>query len=92
MLTCAIPECQAQERFLRSGTLHLVDVPRDARRDAKKMIWLCPVCSVNYTVQGWREPGQQIRPRQHTILPTLDEIISARISMLIPRPRDPWAA
>ncbi len=88
MLTCAIPECQAQEHFLRSGTLHLLDVPQENRNRStlKKMVWLCTRCSATYVVQSWREPGQQIRLRPRTTLPTLEDIISARVAAFVPKP------
>ena len=63
MLTCAIPQCGAQESSLRSGTLHLVDVVRRNGTTGKKMAWLCRACSEKFTVQTWRQPGQQIRVR-----------------------------
>ena len=77
MLECAIPNCCAQERALRSGTLHLADVVRDDGRIAKKMIWLCAGCTLLYSVQTWRPPGEQIRLRVRSRFNVVD-ILSAR--------------
>lgn len=63
MLECAIPQCEGREKFLRSGTLHLIDCNRGDGVIGKKMIWLCARCTQEYTVQTWRPVGEQIRPR-----------------------------
>jgi hypothetical protein len=86
MLTCAIAECGAKEHFLRSGTLHLTDVKREVGSGPplKKMIWLCPVCSVSFVVQTWREPGQQIRPRQRAFPYSPDQITSRPPAVMLP--------
>jgi hypothetical protein len=64
MLECVIPECCAQEKLLRSGALHLVDVIRDNGSSSKKMIFYARNVSLKYTVQTWRAPGEQIRLRE----------------------------
>jgi hypothetical protein len=91
MLMCAIPQCSAQERSLRSGSLHLIDVA-DARPGTgatatkKKMIWLCAACTSTHTVQSWREPGQQIRPKAHSGgLVSIDELVEEQVAAVRPR-------
>lgn len=64
MLDCAIAGCKAQELTLRSGTLHLLDVPTNDNRIVKRVVWLCSDCSDKYVVQTWRPVGQQIRLRE----------------------------
>lgn len=64
MLECAVSGCGAQEKFLRSGTLHLLDIPRDDKTVVKRMVWLCDSCSRKYMVQTWRKPGEQICQRR----------------------------
>ncbi len=64
MLECAIPECTCTENFLRSGSLHLVDLIRPDGNVAKRMIWLCGECTSRYAVQTWRPAGEQIRFRE----------------------------
>ena len=85
MLECAIPECRGRERFLRSGTLHLVDVVREDGSIAKRMIWLCDGCTSRYVVQTWRPPGEQIRPRMQSTF-SLADILPARAPRFEPQP------
>ncbi len=85
MLECAIPGCCVREKFLRSGTLHLVDVGREGGT-TKSMVWLCPSCSRKYAVQTWRETGQQIRLRTRKPMFTMDDITSAYTAVLMPKP------
>lgn len=86
MLECAIPDCVAREKFLRSGSLHLVDVARDGGATTKRMIWLCSGCSRKYAVQTWREPGQQIRPRNICRSFSVKEIVSVPVGGIMPKP------
>jgi len=86
MLECAIPDCDAREKFLRSGSLHLVDVARDSGSTAKRMIWLCSGCSRKYAVQTWREPGEQIRPRNTRQSFSVAEAVAARVGGIMPKP------
>jgi hypothetical protein len=86
MLTCAIPQCSGQERSLRSGSLHLIDVA-DARPSAgatatkKRMVWLCAGCTRTHTVQSWREPGEQIRRRASDArVLSFDQVAEAQLS------------
>jgi len=85
MLECAIPSCDVRETFLRSGSLHLVDVAREGGGTAKRMIWLCSDCSRMYVVQTWREAGQQIRPRGTCRLFSLNEVVTARVDAIMPK-------
>ena len=73
MLECAIPKCCGHDKFLRSGTLHLADIVQKDGSVTQKMIWLCGECTKRYTVQTWRPPGEQIRPRiqSGSVWPTL---------------------
>lgn len=64
MLDCAMSGCDAHEQTLRSGSLHLLDVPTAENRFVKRIVWLCPDCSRKYVVQTWRAPGQQIQLRE----------------------------
>jgi hypothetical protein len=85
MLECAISECCSREKFLRSGTLHLADIVRENGSVAQKMIWLCDECTQRYTVQTWRPPGEQIRPRTQPEF-SLADIIVARAPRFEPQP------
>jgi hypothetical protein len=78
MLECAIPQCEGRETFLRSGTLHLVDVKRSNEVIGKKMIWLCAGCTKRYAVQTWRPIGEQIQPRSR--IPVLEFCRRGRMS------------
>ncbi len=62
MLKCAIPGCEAEEKFLRSGTLQIVDTAKEERM-TKRMIWFCSACTPKYVVQCWRPSGEQVQPR-----------------------------
>jgi uncharacterized protein (DUF3084 family) len=85
MLECAIPECGAQERLLRTGTLHLLDVVRGDGTIANKMVWLCASCTKLFTVQTWRAPGEQIRRRKQR--PTsIKEILATGTPAMGPKP------
>ena len=70
MLECAIPKCGNREKFLRSGSLDLIESERENGRVAKEMIWLCASCTSQYTVQTWRPAGEQIRRRPPDLGPT----------------------
>lgn len=85
MLECAIPECGAQERLLRTGTLHLLDVLRGDGSVANKMIWLCESCTKLFTVQTWRAPGEQIRRRKQKPISTSKEVFSTGEAALGPK-------
>lgn len=74
MLKCAIEGCDPQEKFLRSGALHLLDVVLDDATVVKKMVWLCAICSKRYTVQTWRKPGEQICLRKPAHMFILEEV------------------
>jgi hypothetical protein len=84
VLECALPKCGAREKFLRSGTLHLVDTLRPDGTFATKIVWLCAGCSLQYTVQTWRAPGEQIRPRDRRPMLSMDDILSALVPHRIP--------
>lgn len=84
MLECAIPNCCGHDKFLRSGTLHLADIVQKDGSVAQKMIWLCDECTQRYTVQTWRPPGEQIRPRIQSSF-SLADIIVARVSSTLTR-------
>jgi hypothetical protein len=77
MLECAIPGCNAKEKFLRSGQLHLLDVANENGLIAKKMVWFCSNCSAEYTVQLWRAPGKQIRRRNASPMFDVYVVLSA---------------
>lgn len=65
-MRCANPECDAEVMFLRTGSLHIIDVPYNGE-DAgpcRRIIWLCDSCTVLLVVEPWRPPGQQLRPRR----------------------------
>ena len=86
MLECAIPKCCGREKFLRSGTLNLVDVVGEDGSVAKKMIWLCGGCTQGrYTVQTWRALGEQIRLRTQSKFDVAD-LGSVRIHRFESRP------
>jgi hypothetical protein len=77
MLECAISGCNAKEKFLRSGHLHVLDVVNANGVITKKMVWFCSNCSTEYTVQLWRMPGNQIRRRKASPLFDVCDIFSA---------------
>lgn len=64
MLKCAISGCKAQQKFLRSGSLQLLDVLTSDRQMVKRMVWFCAECTEKYVVQSWRPAGEQIRLRK----------------------------
>lgn len=85
MLKCAIPKCCSREKSLRSGTIHLADVPRNDGSASKRMIWLCDACSRRFCVQSWRPAGEQIRPRSHHAGLTLADLFPAQVAQIDPR-------
>lgn len=84
MLECAIPGCCGREKFLRSGTLHLIDMVQEDGSIAKRMVWLCAKCTPLYTVQMWRTPGEQVRPRGRTCIIDFAEILASQGPRLVP--------
>jgi hypothetical protein len=72
MLECAIPSCTARAKFLRSGSLHLIDVKREDGVATAKYIWLCAACRSRYIIQCWRPPGEQLRLRPSKVLSIAD--------------------
>lgn len=64
MLECVVAGCNANEKFLRSGSLYLMDVVAGDGRPRKKMVWLCADCSRRYMVETWRPAGEQIQARR----------------------------
>lgn len=67
-MQCAIPECETQTLYLRSGGIFAVDVLDGASRAGecqiiqRRVIWLCDPCSGAFSIETWRPPGQQVRP------------------------------
>lgn len=64
MLRCAISGCKGQEKFLRSGSLQLLDVLTGDEQVVQRMVWFCAECTEKYVVQSWRPAGEQIRDRK----------------------------
>jgi len=67
-MKCANPHCNREEKYFRSGTLHMIDCdPYESLRNCEpvrqKVVWLCESCSQKYRVQTWRPPGEQIHAR-----------------------------
>jgi hypothetical protein len=67
-MRCANPRCQVEALYFRSGSLHCIDREDSnlgkARAAKRQVIWLCPRCSEELTVETWRPAGEQIRPRR----------------------------
>ena len=62
MLHCAVPGCNVQEKYLRAGSLHTVDLLVEGKA-TPRIVWFCHDCSASHTVQTWRPAGEQIQPR-----------------------------
>lgn len=82
MLTCAIPECLASEKTLRSGNVYLVDVIEESSgpevpEARKKFVWLCASCVHTHAVQTWRPAGQQIRSKAAGPPISLDDLVGS---------------
>lgn len=64
-MKCANPLCDREDRYFRSGTLHVIDCdPSEqllsGRPGCRRVVWLCERCSRDFRVQTWRPPGEQI--------------------------------
>ncbi len=72
-MKCANPNCNAEGLYLRSGSLHTLDfvIPgeqlSDDERIGRKIVWLCHKCTVQFEVETWRPPGQQLQPRNREV-------------------------
>jgi hypothetical protein len=69
-MQCANPLCSAASKYFRSGSLHCIDcIEQDPSVDGerRKVIWLCGECTMQFSVETWRPPGQQLRPRRARI-------------------------
>jgi hypothetical protein len=81
-MRCANPKCQAESNYLRDGSLYWIDeLHGPAGPPQRRFIWLCSECCVDFSVETWRPPGQQlvlkspahshhlqpIPPRKHTL-------------------------
>jgi transposase-like protein len=77
-MQCANPLCNVESMYFRSGSLHCIDCSEENRTkgngEQRRLIWLCRECSTRLTVETWRPPGQQMRPRR------FDEEVSLPIS------------
>jgi hypothetical protein len=66
-MRCANPSCGVEAKYFRSGSVHCIDCGEGARTNTwgerRRLIWLCPDCSLRWAVETWRPPGQQIRAR-----------------------------
>jgi len=62
MLHCAVPGCNVQEKYLRAGSLHMVDLLVEGEA-TPRIVWFCHGCTASHTVQTWRPAGEQIQPR-----------------------------
>jgi hypothetical protein len=67
-MRCGNPLCRAEGMYFRNGSLRCVDCaersPGNANVVRRQVIWLCQRCSDDLTVETWRPPGEQIRPRR----------------------------
>ena len=77
-MRCAHDACGLEVEYLRTGSLHIIDVPGagDAM-PVRKVIWLCDSCSQRLVVEPWRPPGQQLQPRRKRTIPRGVRIESA---------------
>jgi len=73
MLHCAVPGCNVQEKYLRAGSLHTVDLLVEGKV-TPRIVWFCHDCSASHTAQTWRPAGEQIqsRLRPRYVSPGLD--------------------
>ena len=64
-MQCENPLCNVESMYFRSGSLHCIDrcgpVGMMAHGDQRRVIWLCEDCSMHFTVETWRPPGQQLQ-------------------------------
>jgi hypothetical protein len=68
-MKCANPDCHEEGLYLRSGSVHELDfvaadkeAPGD-RAITRKIVWLCGKCTIEFKVETWRPPGQQLQPK-----------------------------
>jgi len=68
-MKCANPHCNAEGLYLRSGSLHALDIAvagadgSGAKAINRRIVWLCGDCTSQFDIETWRPPGQQLRPR-----------------------------
>ena len=96
MLNCAVPGCHVREKYLRSGSLHLLDV-LVGEEVTTNIVWFCHECTSKYTVQTWRSPGEQIRRRMQVSSRSVvrsypDKVVSASALGPPPEAMPPVAA
>jgi|SRR5208282_5645798 len=64
-MQCFNKMCKAEAKYLRSGSLHLIDCLEsnalNVQTERRRVVWLCAECSQYLTVESWRPPGQQLR-------------------------------
>ena len=66
-MRCGNAACGIEAKYFRDGSLHCIDCGNPDGPDRsyrRQVIWLCPQCSEELTVETWRPPGEQIRPRR----------------------------
>lgn len=67
-MNCANAPCQTETMYFRSGSLHCIDCGGEnggkASGSERRMIWLCPECSPQMSVETWRPAGEQLRPKR----------------------------
>lgn len=76
-MRCANHLCDAEMTFLRTGSLHVIDIPfdrfdhadADKSLPARRFIWLCDPCSQLLVLETWRPPGEQLRFRHPGSIP-----------------------
>jgi hypothetical protein len=74
---CANPNCSAESRYFRGGSLHCIDCGEAAgeqfRGARRRLIWFCPDCAVHWAVENLETGGpadallfQSFAPRRST--------------------------
>jgi hypothetical protein len=70
-MNCANPQCKAESKYFRSGSLHCIDCGEGTdsrcRGERRRLIWFCRNCSDDWSVETWRPAGQQICRRRRPV-------------------------
>jgi len=83
-MRCANAKCQTETLYFRGGSLHCLDryedAPVGAKQVRRQLVWLCPDCSRDFVVEGWREPGEQLVRRR---LPPISVLAKAEKGLMM---------
>ncbi|RXS96558.1 hypothetical protein [Silvibacterium dinghuense] len=78
---CANPSCQVEAKYFRSGSLHSVDCGQGGQKQEKRqrIVWLCPHCTREWTVESWRPAGEQLRRKPHAEFSPMESYSEAEL-------------